>query len=120
MADVPRQRAAEGWAARTAQAIVLAGFNDLASQHPELLAEWDWELNGDLGPDGVVSGSARRVWWRCGHGHAWRISAYNRTGGADRGCPYCGDRKVLKGYNDPEDDASQDREGVEQGSATAT
>ena len=27
-------------------------------------------------------------------------TAYNRTGGADRGCPYCGDRKVLKGYND--------------------
>ena len=79
---------------------VLAGFNDLASQHPELLAEWDWERNGDLRPDGIVSGSARRVWWRCGRGHAWQISAYNRTGGADRGCPYCGDRKVLKGYND--------------------
>ena len=75
-------------------------FNDLASWHPELLAEWDWGLNGDLRPDGIVSGSARRVWWRCGRGHAWQISAYNRTGGADRGCPYCGDRKVLKGYND--------------------
>lgn len=50
--------------------------------------------------DGIVYGSARRVWWRCGRGHAWQISAYNRTGGADRGCPYCGDRKVLKGYND--------------------
>lgn len=54
----------------------------------------------EVGPDGIVSGSARRVWWRCGHGHAWQISAYNRTGGADRGCPYCGDRKALKGYND--------------------
>ena len=50
--------------------------------------------------DCIVSGSARRVWWRCGRGHAWQISAYNRTGGTDRGCPYCGDRKVLKGYND--------------------
>lgn len=50
--------------------------------------------------DGIVSGSARRVWWRCGRGHAWQISAYNRTGGTDRGCPYCGDRKVLAGYND--------------------
>ena len=59
-----------------------------------------WELNGDLRPDGIVSGSARRVWWRCGRGHAWRISAYNGTGGADRGCPCCGDRKALKGYND--------------------
>lgn len=97
----PRQRAAEGLGCPYCSGHrVLAGFNDLASQHPELLAEWDWERNGDLGPDGIVSGSARRVWWRCGRGHAWQISAYNRTGGADRGCPYCGDRKVLKGYND--------------------
>ena len=79
---------------------LLRGFNDLATAHPGLAAEWDFERNGDLGPDGIVSGSARRVWWRCGRGHAWRMSAYNRTGGADRGCPYCGDRKVLKGYND--------------------
>lgn len=97
----PRQRAAEGLGCPNCSGHrVLAGFNDLASQHPELLAEWDWGLNGDLRPDGIVSGSARRVWWRCEHGHAWQISAYNRTGGADRGCPYCGDRKVLKGYND--------------------
>ena len=61
---------------------------------------WHPTKNGDLRPDGIVSGSARRVWWRCGHGHAWQISAYNRTGGADRGCLYCVDRKVLKGYND--------------------
>ena len=79
---------------------LLRGFNDLATTYPELPAEWDWERNGDLGSDGIVSGSARRVWWRCGRGHAWQISAYNRTGGVDRGCPYCGDRKALKGYND--------------------
>ena len=79
---------------------LLRGYNDLATTHPELVAEWDFEHNGDLRPDGIVSGSARRVWWRCGRGHAWQISAYNRTGSADRGCPYCGDRKVLKGYND--------------------
>ena len=97
----PRQRAAEGLGCPYCSGHrVLASFNDLASQHPELLAEWDWELNGDLRPDGIFSGSARRVWWRCGRGHAWQISAYNRTGGVDRGCLYCGDRKVLKGYND--------------------
>ena len=87
----PRQRAAEGLGCPYCSGHrVLASFNDLASQHPELLAEWDWELNGDLRPDGIFSGSARRVWWRCGRGHAWQISAYNRTGGVDRGCLYCG------------------------------
>ena len=79
---------------------VLKGFNDLASRYPELLAEWDRELNGGLRPDEIVSGSAKKVWWRCSRGHSWQIPACNRTGGADRGCPYCGDRKVLKGYND--------------------
>lgn len=67
----PRQRAVEGLGCPYCSGHrVLAGFNDLASQHPEFLAEWDWERNGDLRPDGIVSGSARRVWWRCGRGHA--------------------------------------------------
>lgn len=78
---------------------LLRGFNDLATTHPELVAEWDFERSGDLGPDGVRFSAAKQVWWRCGRGHAWRISAYNRIGGADRDCPNCGDRKVLKGYN---------------------
>ena len=30
---------------------LLRGFNDLATTHPELVAEWDFERNGDLGPD---------------------------------------------------------------------
>ena len=29
------------------------GFNDLATAHPELVAEWDFERNGDLKPDDV-------------------------------------------------------------------
>lgn len=94
---------------------LLRGYNDLATAYPELVAEWDFERNGDLGPDGIVSGSARRVWWRCGRGHAWQISAYNRTGGADRGCPYCGDRKVLIGFNGLRTTHSRIAGGVGQG-----
>ena len=80
--------------------LTLEGFNSAECLDAGILHLWHPIKNGDLGPDGIVSGSARRVWWRCGRGHAWQISAYNRTGGADRGCPYCGDRKALKGYND--------------------
>ena len=78
----------------------LAGFNDLASQYPDLAAEWAYDLNGDLRPDQLVSGSNRSVWWRCEHGHVWQIRPLYRIGGLDRGCPYCGNRKVLAGYND--------------------
>lgn len=80
--------------------LTLKGFNSAECLDARILHLWHPTKNGDLRPDGIVSGSARRVWWRCRHGHAWQISAYDRTGGADRGCPYCGDRKVLKGYND--------------------
>ena len=42
---------------------LLCGFNDLATTHPELVAEWDWERNGDLGPDGVRFNATKQVWW---------------------------------------------------------
>ncbi|MFR1638128.1 MAG: zinc-ribbon domain-containing protein [Eggerthellaceae bacterium] len=83
----PRQRGPEGWAARTARAIACSPASTTSRASTRLLAEWDWGLNGDLRPDGIVSGSARRVWWRCGHGHAWQISAYNRTGGPTEVAP---------------------------------
>ena len=43
---------------------VLKGFNDFASQHPDLLKEWDYELN-NLQPDEVTKGSSKKVHWIC-------------------------------------------------------
>ena len=68
---------------------VLAGFNDLASLFPKLAKEWDAELNWPLRPTEVTSGSSRRVWWRCDHGHVWRAAIYSRTGPKKCGCPVC-------------------------------
>lgn len=79
---------------------VLEGFNDLASQRPDVAAQWDFERNGGKTPADVVAGSAFRAWWVCEQGHPWRMAVYNRTSGADRGCPYCGGRKALAGFND--------------------
>jgi predicted nucleic acid-binding Zn-ribbon protein len=77
---------------------VLVGFNDLKSQNPKLASEWDYERNGSLRPENVTSGSAKTVWWKCGKGHEWKAIIANRQKG--RGCPYCANRKVLKGFND--------------------
>ena len=99
----PRQRAAEGLGCPYCSGHrVLAGFNDLANQHPELLAEWDWERNGDLKPTDVIASSNKRVWWKCKEGHEWSglIANRARKGKADPGCPYCSGRKVLAGFND--------------------
>ena len=77
-------------------------FKDLASRYPELLAEWDWERNGDLKPTDVIASSNKRVWWKCKEGHGWSglIASRARRGKADPGCPYCSGRKVLAGFND--------------------
>ena len=76
---------------------VLPGFNDLASNNPRLAAEWNYEKNGDLSPDEIVSKSNRKVWWKCENGHEWQSSPGNRI---RSGCPYCSNQKVLSGYND--------------------
>ena len=77
---------------------VLAGFNDLASTHPALSAQWDQEKNFDLTPQMVAAGNSRKVWWRCEKGHSWQATIASRTSG--RGCPVCANRKILPGFND--------------------
>ena len=66
----------------------------------ELMAEWNWEKNNELGfdPETLTLGSHKNVWWKCGYGHEWQATISNRTIG--RGCPYCAGKKVLKGFND--------------------
>lgn len=71
----------------------LAGFNDLASQRPELAAQWDAVRNAPLTPEAVTLGSGRRVWWRCAEGHSWQTAVFNRVS-AGTGCPVCRARKA--------------------------
>lgn len=78
---------------------VRAGFNDLESQWPELVAsEWSSEKN-DILPSAVHCNSARKVWWRCPLGHEWRTAVVKRTR-EGQGCPVCANRIVVIGFND--------------------
>ena len=62
--------------------------NDLAHNHPEVAAEWDWEDNGERTPETVTAGSAFMAAWRCGLcGHSWTAAVKSRAQGA--GCPQC-------------------------------
>ena len=70
---------------------VLKGFNDLESQAPELMNEWDYERNAANGiyPDQIHYGSDKFAWWicrKCGHKFEQRIE--NRTK-LHQGCPDC-------------------------------
>ena len=76
---------------------VLVGFNDLATQHPELARQWDYRKNAPLVPADISAGSHRSVWWRCEKGHSWRASIHSRASGC--GCPVCADRLVVAGEN---------------------
>jgi hypothetical protein len=74
--------------------IALKGFNDLTTTHPEISKEaYGWD------PSTVVSGSHKRVSWKCSLGHIYETPVHQRalTNG---GCSYCSGQKTLLGYND--------------------
>ncbi len=72
----------------------LAGYNDLATEYPELAAEaYGWD------PTTLRPGSNVKVGWECSLGHRWESTIINRALGGN-GCPVCVGRKVLAGFND--------------------
>ena len=80
---------------------VWMGYNDLATTHPELLKEWDYEKNNKIGitPTNITYGSTKEVWWKCKQGHEWSSRVNQRTSKSSN-CPYCSNQKLLVGYND--------------------
>ena len=70
------------------------------SDNAQLMAEWDWEKNDELGfaPKALTLSSNKKAWWKCRKGHEWQARIDNRNN--VNGCPYCAGQKVLKGYND--------------------
>ena len=76
---------------------VLSGFNDLASIHPELMAEWDYDKN-TFSPESILAGSNKKVWWKCKNNHYYQAAISKRIKGT--GCPYCDGKRVAIGYND--------------------
>lgn len=79
---------------------VWEGYNDLASQNPDVAKEWDYQKNS-LTPTEVVVKSTKRVWWMCSQGHSWIAQISSRTA-QGTGCPYCSGVKILSGFNDLE------------------
>ena len=77
---------------------ILEGYNDLASQKPELAAEWS-ARNAPLLPTQVTVFANRKAWWRCREcGNEWKTLISTRSDGSK--CPYCSGYILLKGFND--------------------
>jgi len=68
----------------------------LSVTHPELSKEavgWD--------PSIFLSGSNRKMNWKCHEGHSWTAVIYERAK-RNSGCPFCTNTRVLAGFNDLE------------------
>jgi hypothetical protein len=75
--------------------LVISGINDLSTTHVDLAKEADgWD------PKTLPAGSKKRVQWKCSKGHLWVASVGSRAGAQKSGCPVCGNKKVLIGFND--------------------
>jgi len=64
--------------------------NSLAKLWPDLAKQWHPTRNGTLGPERIVAGSARPVWWKCpvSPDHEWCVSPHDRLSLVG-GCPFC-------------------------------
>ena len=78
--------------------VAIEGKNDLATLHPELMTQWDYDKNGDLIPDKLKSGSHKKAWWTCEIcGHSWKSEIRTKC---QSKCPVCSGRVAKSGYND--------------------
>ncbi len=75
---------------------LIVGFNDLATTHPELAAEWS--KNNELAASDVTPISGKEVLWVCKLGHEWEAAVKARVKG--RKCDVCANRVILRGFND--------------------
>ncbi len=66
---------------------VQQGYNDLATEYPELAREWHPYKNWNKTPCNISKGHDEKVWWVCRFGHEWQAPVYNRIKG--HGCPIC-------------------------------
>ena len=79
---------------------VLIGYNDLATTHPDIAAEWDY-CNNAKKPTEIVAGCNKKAHWICPQGHHYVSTINSRTSNGS-GCKYCAGQAVLIGFNDLE------------------
>ena len=66
--------------------------------NPKLMAEWNYEKNGDLNPLEIKGSSSLKVWWKCEKGHEWAARIRDRIDGSR--CPYCAGTLPIPGITD--------------------
>ncbi|MDC0556926.1 zinc-ribbon domain-containing protein [Candidatus Poseidoniaceae archaeon] len=77
--------------------------NSLATKYPELSKQWHPTKNGSLLPHDVISGSKRKVWWKCevADDHEWEGPLTDRVSNSQKyekggECPFCKGKRVCE------------------------
>ena len=68
----------------------------------EFLAFWDNNANTKEGvfPENVTLGSAKKVWWKCAHGHSYQQAVNKKVRAGKDSCSVCSGRLIVPGIND--------------------
>lgn len=72
-----------------ANRVIIPGVNDLKTQRPELMNEWNYGRNSNINPENLSVGTNKKVWWICEKRHEWQATVSNRSKARNTGCPFC-------------------------------
>jgi len=72
----------------------IGSFSD---NHPELINQWDKNLNSNKKPSDYTNGSSEKIWWNCSKNHKWKATIKERSAG--HGCPFCAGKKICHDNN---------------------
>lgn len=73
----------------------------LLRDFPEILKEWDYELNTDvLFPELLFAQSNKKYYWKCPKGHPSYLCSVEKKTNRKHGCPVCSNHKIIAGIND--------------------
>lgn len=64
----------------------IPGETDVATTHPDIIKEWDFEKNKKL-PSEYLKSSHKRVFWKCEKNHSYKAAIVDRVRGV--GCKEC-------------------------------
>jgi hypothetical protein len=69
------------------QRVVVAGVNDVATTHPDIVATWHPSYLTLVPPSSLTHGSNRVIDWLCENEHEYSMRLWDRVNGG--GCPEC-------------------------------
>lgn len=84
---------------------LLAGFNDIQSRYPDLIAaSWDWSRNA-IQPSETYGRANEKFFWLCSRGHSHYRDLRHEL---EYGCGICSRHTIIAGVNDAWTAASKD------------